>query len=81
MKNFDGQRYELAAFMVMDDHVHALVTPLANYGLESIFHSWKSFSAREMKREHGRFGRVWQDGVLRTDQFVMTRTLCRSAIT
>jgi putative transposase len=61
MKEFDGQRYELAAYVVMDDHVHALVTPLANYELQSILHSWKSFTARQMQRGHGRFGRVWQD--------------------
>src|SRR5215831_19589001 len=61
MKNFDGRRYELAAYVVMDDHVHALLTLLANYDLESILHSWKSFSARQMQRWHRRFGRIWQD--------------------
>ena len=72
MKNFDGQRYELAAYVVMDDHVHALVTPLANYDLESILHSWKSFSARQMQRGHRRFGRIWQgeyfDRIIRDDK-------------
>src|SRR5713101_2582083 len=28
MKSFDGQRYQLVAYVVMDDHVHALLTPL-----------------------------------------------------
>jgi putative transposase len=79
IKNFDGQRYELAAYLVMDDHVHALVTPLANYDLESILHSWKSFSARQMQRTHRRFGRVWQDEyfdrIIRNDkEFVQKRT-------
>jgi len=57
----DGQRYELAACVVMDDHVHVLLMPLAAYELKSILHSWESFTAREMQRKHGRFGRVWQD--------------------
>ena len=61
MKRFDGQRYELPAYVVMDDHVHALLAPLVPYELQSILHSWKSFTARQMQREHKRFGRVWQD--------------------
>ncbi len=61
MKSFDGQRYQLAAYVVMDDHVHALLTPFAGYELKAILHSWKSFTARQMQREHKRFGRVWQD--------------------
>src|SRR5712691_12374177 len=28
IKSFDGQRYQLAAYVVMDDHVHVLLTPL-----------------------------------------------------
>jgi REP element-mobilizing transposase RayT len=61
MKRFDGSRYELAGYVVMDDHVHALVTPLDGFELESILHSWKSFTARQMQRRHGRLGRIWQD--------------------
>ena len=61
IRKFDGHRYELAAYVVMDDHVHALITPLANYELESILHSWKSFTAHQMQRGKRRFGRVWQD--------------------
>src|SRR5216684_4194183 len=61
MKSFDGQRYQLAAYVVMDDHVHALLTPFVGYELKAILHSWKSFTARQMQREHKRFGRVWQD--------------------
>ena len=41
MKSFDGQRYQLAAYVVMDDHVHALLTPLAGYELKAILHSWE----------------------------------------
>ena len=52
MKSFDGQRYQLAAYVVMDDHVHALVTPFAGYELEAILHSWKSFTAPQMQRDY-----------------------------
>jgi REP element-mobilizing transposase RayT len=45
----------------MDDHVHALLAPLPGYELATIMHSWKSFTARQMQRNHQRAGRVWQD--------------------
>jgi putative transposase len=61
IKSFRGQRYEIAAYVVMDDHVHALLARLPAYELRSILHSWKSFTASQMQREHRRFGRVWQD--------------------
>ena len=61
IKSWDGQRYQLAAYVVMDDQVDALLTPLAGYELKAMLHSWKSFTARQMQREHRRFGRVWQD--------------------
>ncbi len=45
----------------MDDHVHALLTPMPPYEVQGILHSWKSFTAREMQRAKKRFGCVWQD--------------------
>jgi REP element-mobilizing transposase RayT len=30
VRAFDGQRYRLAAWVVMDDHVHVLLTPLGD---------------------------------------------------
>src|SRR6266851_1771187 len=61
IKSFDVQRYQIAAYVVMDDHVHVLLRPFAGYELKAILHSWKSFTARQMQREHKRFGRIWQD--------------------
>jgi putative transposase len=61
LKHFDGQRYQLAAYVVMDDHVHALVTPLGTHQLKDILHSWKSFTAHQIGRNPKRGHRVWQD--------------------
>ena len=47
---FNGQRYVLGEYVVMPNHVHALVRPLANHDLDRILHSWKSFSANQISK-------------------------------
>ena len=59
LRHFDGSRYELYAYVVMDDHVHALVEPLEDYRLQKLVHSWKSFTAHNLRRDSSR--RVWQE--------------------
>ena len=61
LARFEGSRYRLMAFVVMNDHVHALVSTMEPYRLESVVHSWKSFTANRMQREHGHRARGWQD--------------------
>jgi len=48
LRHFDGQRYTINEYVVASNHVHALVTPLAEYELSDILHSWKSFTAHEI---------------------------------
>ena len=43
---FDRQRYELFAWCVMPNHVHAVLTP--RVPLQDILHSWKSFIAHRV---------------------------------
>lgn len=58
--HFNAQRYRLYAYVVMNDHVHVLVQPLAGHSLESIVQSWKSFTARVLQKAFGRIGAIWQ---------------------
>lgn len=58
--HFHGERYALHAWCVMPDHVHVLVTPLHDWSLERILHSWKSFTANEVNRMLHRKGTFWQ---------------------
>jgi REP element-mobilizing transposase RayT len=61
--HFDGTRYELGAFVVMPNHVHALVRPLAwkLHSLETIVGGWKQFSSRRINERIGAKGKLWQD--------------------
>ena len=61
LEHFRNQRYELFAYVVMNDHVHGLVKPIDENSLQSILHSWKSFTAHRLQRQFGRQGAVWQD--------------------
>ena len=67
---FDGIRCKILAWVVMDDHVHVVVRPLPGWTLDSLLHSWKSFTANRMKKR-GRLGRVWLteafDRIIRDD--------------
>ena len=61
--HFDGQRYELGSFVIMPNHVHALVRPLACnlYPLEKILQSWKQFTAKRILRQSGIGVSLWQE--------------------
>ena len=62
---FEGERYNLASWCVMPNHVHTVVEPLKGAlvnkcELEDILHSWKSFTAKEANKVLGRSGEFWQ---------------------
>jgi REP element-mobilizing transposase RayT len=61
LQSREGQRYNLHAYVVMNDHAHVLVEPLGLLALERIVHSWKSFTAHQLQRKYGRRGRLWHD--------------------
>ena len=61
LRHFDGERYELALFVVMPNHVHVLFRPLGNHGLPEILKSWKGFTAREISKRMGKTGALWQE--------------------
>jgi putative transposase len=58
---FEGSRYDLWGFVVMNDHVHVLVLPEDDCTLETILHSWKSFTAHRLRQISSRIGPIWQE--------------------
>jgi REP element-mobilizing transposase RayT len=59
LMHFDGTRYELGEFVVMPNHVHAVVAPIGAHQLTRILHDWKSFSAHQFNRVLTSSGRIW----------------------
>jgi putative transposase len=56
----DGVRYRLLAWVVMPNHVHALIETLPDVTLDRIVATWKSYSARKINAQLGRSGALWQ---------------------
>ena len=70
--HFQAQRYDLVAWCIMPNHVHAIVRPIGKHALSEILHSWKSFTAQRANRFLNREGKFWQpesyDHLIRDEQ-------------
>ena len=61
LQYFASTRYELRAWVVMPNHVHAIVWPMPGHGLSEILHSWKSYTGNQANRMLHRTGQpFWQ---------------------
>ena len=62
LKFFEGQRYKLRAWVVMPNHVHAVVRPMPPVNLSEVLHSWKSYTSSEANKRLKRTGKpFWQE--------------------
>jgi REP element-mobilizing transposase RayT len=61
MRHDDGSKYQLGEYVIMPNHVHALVHALPNYELAHAMKAWKSVSARRIGKLLGRTGSFWMD--------------------
>lgn len=56
---WDGERYRLIAWVIMPNHVHLLLQPLAGLTVSKILHSMKSFTSHEANKLLKRTGHFW----------------------
>ena len=63
MHHFDGERYELHAYVVMPNHVHVIVRPTEPevHSLDTILGSWKQFASTNINVSLRSEGSLWQD--------------------
>jgi type I restriction-modification system DNA methylase subunit/REP element-mobilizing transposase RayT len=57
--HFNGEKYELHAYVVMPNHVHVLLGLLGENMLPDVLNCWKSYSAHEINKMLGTSGAVW----------------------
>jgi REP element-mobilizing transposase RayT len=58
--HFDRERYNLLAWVIMPNHVHALAEFSRGHEVAKVLHSWKSFIAHETNRLLARSGPLFQ---------------------
>jgi type I restriction enzyme R subunit len=72
VRHFDGERYVIADFVVMPNHVHVLLGLLSETALRDVCYSWKKFTATRINRITRRVGHFWQaenfDHLVRTPE-------------
>ncbi len=56
----NGKKYRLIAWVIMPNHVHALLQPYENEHLPQILHSIKSYTAQQANKILNRTGQFWQ---------------------
>lgn len=59
--HFETKRYNLGEWVVMPNHVHAIVTPNNGFDLSSILHSWKSYTSTRINQLARKTGTLWQE--------------------
>ena len=73
----DGVQYRLLAWVVMPNHVHALIEVWQN-PLPEILKNWKSYTAKVANHILGREGTFWQDDYF--DRYIRDEEHYRRAV-
>jgi len=60
LRYFDGQRVAVISSVVMPNHVHVLFVQNADWPLEQLLRTWKSFTSRRINSLLRREGSLWQ---------------------
>lgn len=72
IRYFEGERYVLYTWVVMPNHVHAVVQPTPANPLSRVLHGWKSYTAQKANQILNRRGLFWQpesyDHLIRDDE-------------
>jgi putative transposase len=59
--HFDGTRYDVDAFVLMPNHVHAIIVPRDGYDLSALLRGMKGVSANRCNKLLGSDGVFWMD--------------------
>jgi len=76
--HFDGVRYRLSAWVVMPNHLHALLTPISPWSLSLIMKNMKSYVAHDANRLLRRAGQFWMEDYF--DRYIRDRNHFDNAI-
>ena len=69
--HFHKVRYNLAAWVIMPNHVHFLLKPVESFAFSTIIHSIKTYAAKQANEILGRSGQFWQEDYF--DRYIQDR--------
>ena len=72
--HFDGVRYRLLAWVIMPNHMHALVETMPGFPLDGVIQSWKSFTAKQVNKILDRSGQFWMPDYF--DRYIRNGLCC-----
>jgi putative transposase len=78
LHHLDGDRYQLIAWVIMPNHVHALIQQAGGFPLGDIVHAWKSFTAKQANKQLGRIGAFWAPDYF--DRYIRDQTHFDAAV-
>lgn len=61
LQHLNGCQYHLGAYVIMPNHVHALIRPFRGHPLEQVLRRRKQWSARMINQVSRRKGPLWQE--------------------
>jgi putative transposase len=70
LQHFDGEQYRLLAWVIMPNHVHAMIEQMDGHSLTRVLHSWKSYSAHAINKVRVSSRKVWSPDYF--DRYVRT---------
>lgn len=59
LKYWDGNKYNLVAYVIMPNHVHAIFHLFGQHTIESVIHSIKSYSSNTINKITMHSGSIW----------------------
>ncbi len=72
IKFYDSKKYDLDRFVIMPNHVHAIVQFRPDADLKTVSESWMRYTARQINRVNSETGAFWQpepfDHIIRSSE-------------
>jgi REP element-mobilizing transposase RayT len=72
LQHFHGTRCLASCYVIMPNHIHAIIRPLDDYELSDVLASIKSYVAHQVNQHLTRSGRLWQtesyDRIIRDEE-------------
>ncbi|MBM4345563.1 MAG: hypothetical protein FJ100_19500 [Deltaproteobacteria bacterium] len=62
IRQFAGTRYDPHAWVVMDDHVHVIASPIAPATVDQAIYGWRSYPSSRLCKDFARRPPIWQRG-------------------